>query len=306
MNDIHPYATLDYAQSLAHVGLPFEVPQWGTYVIAREIPGGGIDAVGCYPIAVLNEEADLLGGLRRLRDAGFVSVTLVLDDWHRPPISMLESVFDVCRPFKTHHFVHKGHSSSFEGRYVPHKNHRHKIAKAQRAVFCGKIDLAEHMDAWCSMYTALVLRHGMSGAHAFPREAFERQAAIPGMVAIGGFVGGELVCVNSWAVFDGRAHSHLVASNSKGYETQAAYAVTDHAIRHFAECDVINLGGGAGTDDSNNGLAQFKAGFSNARSQGWICGAILDQPTYNAMTRAGADASFFPAYRMPVREKEAA
>ena len=306
MTDVHPYATLEFAQSLAHVGTPFAMPQWGTHVIARQIPGAGIDAVGCYPLAVLGEDAYLLEGLRLLKDAGFVSVTLVLDDWHRPPIKVLEAVFDVCRPFKSHNFIHRGHSSSFEGRYAPHRNHRSKIAKALRAVSCRQIDLSEHMDAWCAMYGALVKRHGMSRVHAFPRESFERQAAVPGMEAIGGFVEGELVCVNSWAVFEGRAHSHLVASNAKGYETQAAYAVTDFAIRHFADCDVVNLGGGAGNDDSGSGLAQFKAGFANAKASGWICGAILDRPAYNAMTRAGVDANFFPAYRAPVRQKEAA
>ena len=59
----HPYATEAYAKILRHMGLDFEIPEWGTYVIVRDIPGGGVDVVGCYPLSVISRDADLQGGL---------------------------------------------------------------------------------------------------------------------------------------------------------------------------------------------------------------------------------------------------
>jgi hypothetical protein len=105
-----------------------------------------------------------------------------------------------------------------------------------------------------------------------------------------------LVCCNIWAVHEGRAHSHLVASNAIGYENRAAYAVTDAAMHHFSDCDVINLGGSAGNGDVNDGLAQFKSGFSNSTSPAWLCGAVLNLEVYDALSD-GRDSNFFPAYR---------
>lgn len=289
----HPYATPEYAATLSHVGKPFEVPEWGTHVIVRPIAGGAEDVVGCYPIAVLNQDADVLGGLERLKAAGFVSATLVCDDWHRPDHMR---GFDIVREFKSHYYMHKGPGHSFAGGYYPHQEHRRKIRRSKRDVVCREIDLKTHLDEWIALYDTLVRRHILTGVHAFPRDSFKALADIQGITAVAGFVGDEMVSCNIWAVHEGRAHSHLVASNEKGYELRAAYAVTDFSIRHFADCDVINLGGSAGTGDKEDGLAQFKRGFSNATAPAWLCGAILNRDAYDLLS-AGKTTDYFPEYR---------
>src|SRR5574337_206640 len=127
---IHPYATERYAASLSHIGTPFAVPEWDSVVIARAIGAGeGQDAAGPYPLAVLDERADLEGGLERLRRAGFVSVTLVVDDYHRPPLAALESAFDIVRAFKTHYVVDRSRGSA-----EPSSHHRYEIKRALKAV----------------------------------------------------------------------------------------------------------------------------------------------------------------------------
>lgn len=299
----HPYATPEYAATLSHVGKPFEVPEWGTHVIVRDISlgatytgvqdvGSGQDVVGTYPVTVFKEDADVAGGLGRLKDAGFVSATIVTDDFHRPDHMR---GFDVVREFKTH-YLHRGPGHSFAGGYYPHQEHRRKIRRAKRDVVCREIALKAHLDAWVALYDTLVRRHILEGVHAFPRESFKALAEIDGITAIGGFVGDEMVCCNLWAVHEGRAHSHLVASNEKGYELRASYAVTDFAIRHFAHCDIINLGGSAGHGNKDDGLAQFKRGFSNAESPAWLCGAILNREAYDALS-GGRTSDYFPEYR---------
>jgi hypothetical protein len=295
--DPHPYATAEYAATLTHVGRPLHVPEWGTSVIARPIPGGGEDVIGCYPVCTLPKDADIQGGLARLKAAGYVSVTLVLDNHNRP--DRLPGLH--VREFKTH-YLHEGIPGSFLGRYAPTQDHRYKIRRAKRDVDARPIKLADHLNAWCGLYDDLVRRHILTGVHAFPRESFTSLAQIGGIEAIGGFVGDELVCCNIWAVnedpttFERRAFSHLVASNKKGYELRAAYAVTDAGIRHFSDCSVVNLGGSAGHGDKNDGLKQFKAGFANSTSQAWLATAILDEEAYDKLSE-GKAGDYFPLYR---------
>ncbi|HSS29061.1 MAG TPA: hypothetical protein VLL50_14020, partial [Usitatibacter sp.] len=62
------YAHPGYAGSLAEFGTPRELPASGGWLLEREIPGGGRDAMGCYPLLccrdwrALREDLDSLEG----------------------------------------------------------------------------------------------------------------------------------------------------------------------------------------------------------------------------------------------------
>jgi hypothetical protein len=288
---MHPYSTAAYAATLSHVGHPFDVPEWGTHVIARSIPGGGADIIGTYPICALPSDADISGGMKRLKDAGFVSVTLVLDNHHRP--DRLPGLY--VREFKQH-YIHEGNQNSIAGGYRPSQDHRYKIRRSRRHVDARPIKLAGYLNEWCALYDGLVKRHILSGVHVFPRESFASLSQIGGIEAFGGFVGDELVCISIWAAHEGRAYSHLVASSERGYELRASYAVMDAAIRHYADFDVINLGGSAGPGDRDDGLSQYKRGFCNATSPSWLATAILDDEAYDKLS-GDKVTEFFPSYR---------
>ena len=98
----HPYAAAMYADALSFLGRPIRVEEWGAFVLARKISGGGEDALGVYPRTPICERADLAAGMERLRDEGFVSVAVVPDPLFAPDTVCLARAFDVCRPFKTH------------------------------------------------------------------------------------------------------------------------------------------------------------------------------------------------------------
>ena len=51
--------------------------------------------------------------------------------------------------------------------------------------------------------------------------------------------------------------------------------------------------------DADDGLAQFKAGFANARTQAWLCGAVLDTERYERLATGRETSAYFPAYRAP-------
>jgi hypothetical protein len=291
---IHPYATPAYARSLPHVGQAFGVPEWGCEVLLREF-ADAFDATGTYPMAVLAADADLSAGLKRLKAHGAVSVTLVLDDFHRPSLEALRQSFNLVTRFKTHQLQRATLPFAYD------KHHRYEVRRASSRVRVRAFDLAQAMPEWCALYDALVARHELQGLHRFPAEHFRALGRLPGVTSIGAWIDDRLVSAHLW-VSDGRfVHSHLAASSEAGYAAGAAYAVYDASIRHFAGAEVVNFGGGAGfADDGDDGLMRFKRGFANDSAPAYLCGAILDAPRYAELARqtgVAPDTLFFPAYR---------
>ncbi|MFO0388476.1 MAG: hypothetical protein ACK502_01975 [Alphaproteobacteria bacterium] len=295
---MHPYATVAFAESLAHWGKPFEVPEWGGGVMLREISAGLQDAAGIYPITPLNKNADIAGGLARLRDVGLVSVVLVLDDFHRLHMNTLKEHFDTVDSFKPHYLYRPE-----KGEMIYGSHHKRAVKTAYKHVKVDVLDLRKHVHEWAELYDALIAKLGLSGLHAFPLAHHQQIAGIQGMVAIGAWMGDELVSCHIWADDGEYVHSHLVASNDKGYESRAAYAVNDTSLRYFSGRKLLNFGGGAGNSvGSDDGLARFKKGFSNDTAESYICGAILDKEKYQQLVNArkfNVPVRFFPAYRAP-------
>ena len=290
----HPYATGEYAAGLAHMGAPFAVPEWGCHVLLRATPcGRRLDAAGPYPIAVIEQGADLEAGLDRLRAAGAVSIIVVVDDYLRPALAALESAFDFLRPFKSQYL----HDRAL-GPLTLNKHHRYEVRKALAEVSASEIRLQDYRDDWLALYGALAERHGVDGVHAFPTAYHDALLKIAGLRAFGGFVDGRLVSAHVFMTHERYAISHLAASSPEGYDARAAYAVNNQAIADLADCDVINFGGAAGhQDNADDGLARFKRGFSNRTASSYLCGKVLDPEAYDALSFGFDGSGFFPAYR---------
>ncbi|MDP3404147.1 MAG: GNAT family N-acetyltransferase [Brevundimonas sp.] len=296
----HPYASTTYAEALGHMGHTLAVPEWGGHILTRAIEDSGArDAVGPYPLTVLPPDADLVGGLERLKAAGLLSVVAVLDPLQHPPIEAIKCAFDLARPFKTHHI----HDRSL-GPPAYAKHHRYEVRRAQTRVEAREIDLADHLPDWIGLYDLLISRHQLTGVHAFPTSHHRALAELPGVRAFGAFIDDHLVSAHLFVTHAGQATSHLAASSAEGYAAGAAYAVNDLALERLDDCELINFGGGAGAgDDPNDGLSRFKAGFANTRRTVWLCGAILDPDACRTLSAGREDNGFFPAYRGPTQEE---
>lgn len=297
----HPYSTIEFSSSLAHIGEPIAIPEWGTTVLRRQFGKGFQDAVGTYPIAVLKSECDLRGGLDRLAHLGLVSIVLVVDDILRPELEALRQAFDFVRPFKLHYLYDRDAPPIQYSR-----NHRYKIGRATRAVNLARFDLTSRLGEWSSLYQSVVERHRLERSmHAFLPGHHEAVARLPGAVAIGAFTGERLVSCHIWICHQGHAMSHLVASNDEGYASRAAYAVNAASIELLGDCRTLNFGGAAGAGEEENaadGLARFKRGFANRTAPAYLCGKVLSREAYGELSRqAGVpiDAPYFPAYRQP-------
>lgn len=294
-----PYASLDYALSLSHLGDPLAVPEWGGFVLTRPTQDGGHrDAVGPYPLTVLKHDADITEGLSQLRREGLVSVVLVVDPLNSPSEAL--KAFDVRRPFKTHQIYDPRLGKPAYG-----KHHRYEIRRAQRRVEVREIALQDHLPDWIALYDALIRRHGLTGAHAFPPACHRALAALPGLRAFGAFIEERMVSAHLFVTHEGQASSHLAASSEEGYAAGAAYAVNASALEVLGQEGAVNLGGGAGSgDDPGDGLARFKAGFANTTATAWLYGAILDPQAYQALSSDKRDSSYFPAYRGPIQHEQ--
>ncbi len=293
LNRPHLYASALYAEALAHVGRAVGVEAWGSFVIARRLPGGGgEDATGAYPMAAFAEGADLETGLAALADAGLVSLVLVPDPFASPPPDRLAAAFQLCRPFKTHYLVETAKGVEFS------KHHRDRVRRGQRRCRVERVALADCLDAWGELYAGLVDRRAIRGAADFTPAYFAKLAQAPELVALAAFVDDQPVGMTLWFEHTAVAYNHLTASNAAGYANGANFALYGAAIDHFAGAAVMNLGGGAGfADDPEDGLAAFKRGFANAETKALLCGAILDRTRYSALAAGRPDAGFFPAYR---------
>jgi hypothetical protein len=289
----HLYASPLYAEALRYLGRPVPVEAWKSFVIARPLPAGdGEDAIGAYPMAVIDPDANLAAGLAALRSAGLVSLMVVPDPLAAPPAARLAEGFDFCRPFKTHYLIEPGAPADFT------KHHRERVRRGLRRCKVDEAPLAGHLDDWAELYAGLVDRRAIRGFADFDRAYFERLAEAPELVALMARVEGAPAAMTLWFAHGGVVYNHLTASNATGYANGANFALYGAAIDHFAGAGVINLGGGAGLDDDpSDGLAAFKRGFANAEARALICGAVLDPDRYAALTTGRPATPFFPAYR---------
>jgi hypothetical protein len=291
----HPYGRASYAAAIAVAeGYWVEdVPEWGAAMLLRPIAGGGRDAAGPYPRTPLAKDADLLGGLERLRRAGLVSAVLVPDPLFAPDGEALATAFPICRPFKTHFVVDRT-----AGAYAPSKHHRYEIRRALSRCAVEAVQLGDHLDDWTRLYAGLAERHEIKGPAVFSDGYFALLASDPTYEAFAARVDGRIVAMAIWFEHRDVAVNHLGASDGDGYAAGASYALYDFAIEHFARCRQLDLGGAAGVAEAaDDGLARFKRGFANAEATAFLCGAVLDPAAYARLTGDRASTGFFPAYR---------
>ena len=293
------YAHRDYARSLAEFGVPLELPASGGWLLRRPIGDTGYsDAMGPYPLFCCQNWSGLRADLDALaRD--LVSVVLVSDPFGKYDEVLLRSCFDHVAPFKTH-FVIDTRRPGACGK----ADHRRRARKALRHVsveICA--DPAGRLAEWVSLYDQLIRRHTIIGIQAFSLESFRRQFAVPGLTFLRALSQeGECIAGQLWYAHREVACYHLGASNSLGYEYGCSYALFSAAIDSFqGKVRWLDLGGGAGYTDRDDGLTQFKRGWSNDTRPVWLCGRVLNMERYIELTASARaeHACYFPAYRCP-------
>jgi GNAT acetyltransferase-like protein len=292
------YADSAYARALAEFGTPLALPRAGGWLLERETPDSADrDAMGCYPLFACADWTGLDGDLEALGER-LVSVALVADPFGEyDPADLGRTFRDVCVPFKEHFVVDLRHPGP-----IVSNHHRRNATLASRLV---QVELspapADHLEAWTSLYATLIERHGITGVSAFSRASFERQLAVPGIVAFRAVREGATVGMLLWYVDRNVAYYHLGAYSDAGYELRASFALFSAAIEHFSgQVRWLNLGAGAGaTGDGSDGLTRFKRGWATGTRTAYFCGRILAPRRYASLAamRPAPPTSYFPVYR---------
>jgi hypothetical protein len=291
------YSGFRYVESLAEFGTPRRLPLCDGWLLERPVRDGARDLMGSYPLFACRDWTGLADDLESLERQA-VSVMLVPDPLAEPPEAELRRAFpDLMREFNRHRL------RDLERPWQPPSHHRRHIRRAAAALEVEVCDEpADHLEDWTRLYAALVARHDLVGIRAFSRASFERQLALPGMVAVRAEREGRTVGMLLWLADPPIAHYHLAAYSAEGYEVSASYALFDLGLRHLRDRAVrlVDLGGAP-----SEGLARFKSGWANDERTSYLCGRVLDRPAYERLARGHGD-RWFPAYRAGDRDLGAA
>jgi hypothetical protein len=261
-------------------------------VLSRPIPGSNLrDAIGCYPLAAFAPDADVSSGLKQLRNMGFVSIAAVPDPLSSPSLNDLIEHFTMCRPYKTHYCINPSLPTRLPNR------HKRSLRKSNRFCHVTVDRLEERLDNWCELYCSLIARHHIRGISTFSNRFFHRIASLADLTVFSAWHLGEIISMAIWARGCDVAYYFLNASSALGYNLCASYALMEAAVHYFKDLQWLHLGGEAGRNPKPDGLGSFKRGFANAEFTALLCGAVLDQPTYRALSRERPDSAWFPAYR---------
>jgi len=304
------YRRQEYAEALADFGTPRWLPHSQGWVLLRRVPGGdgAVDATGCYPLFSCGDWTRLGEDLADLRDAGVVSLVLVTDPLGGARSDDLRRVFrSVARPFKPHHVADLSVPvATFATAH--HRRHWRRFLRRGRVEVCARP--LDHLDDWLRLYGMLVRRHRIDGPARFSDASFRRQLALPGLLAVRAVLDGATVAMQLWLVDGDRAWYHLGAADAAGYRSGASHALMGETLSLLADRGVrlADLGAGAGLrHDPADGLARFKAGWSNTVRWAWLCGTVLDPQRHVSLCRLAGVApegdGFFPAYRDPFRSR---
>jgi hypothetical protein len=299
MPDSMGYAHPRYALSLREFGTPRKLPRCGGWILVRQIPGTPYrDAMGCYPLFACRDWFKLHEDLEEI-ESELVSLTLVTDPFGDFDQGYLARYFQMFKPFKRHFIADLSQDPE---RFVD-KHHRYYARKSLRDMQVEVCDKPlQYVDEWVKLYDNLIIRHNISGIKAFSKDSFCAQMQTPGVTLLIGRLGGEVVGAHMIIIRDDIAYSHLAAFSDDAYKCRASYGIYWMTLKYLKDHDIrnIDLGAIAGfEEDPKDGLAKFKAGWSNESRPVYFCGRVFSPEKYETITieKGISTTDYFPAYR---------
>jgi hypothetical protein len=293
------YLHHQYPHSLSEFGVPIRLPHSGGWILERQIPDSPYqDAMGCYPLFLCRDWSRLSDDLNHLQNQ-LVCLSLVTDPFGSYTEMYLRHCFkDIVIPFKNH-FVVDLKTLLEESVSAHHRYYARKSLKTATVIQVEEPD--SQIDDWCSLYTNLIKRHDISGLRAFSKHTFQQQLSVPGIVTFRAQAQDQLLGMHLWYVVNNRAYHHLSAYSDAGYRSRISYGLLWSALNYFQQRGLryLDLGGGAGLDNQEDGLSKFKEGWASTTRLVYFCGRILNSTLYHQLNRlTGAiDTNYFPAYR---------
>jgi lipid II:glycine glycyltransferase (peptidoglycan interpeptide bridge formation enzyme) len=254
--------------------------------------------MGCYPLFSCQNWSQLRPDLAEI-EAELITLALVTDPFGDYDRAYLQQCFQIVKPFKQHYIIDLAYPLDS---YI--SQHHRRYAKAANRQLTVEIcdNPANLLDEWLILYEALVQKHNLKGIVVFSAASFAQQLQVPGIVAIRASYEQTTVAMLLWYVDGEVGYYHLGASSPQGYSLRASYALFGAAIEYFQAQGLrwLNLGAGAGLkNNDNDGLSNFKRGWSTGTRTAYFCGRIFDSRKYAEILQARdiSTSDYFPAYR---------
>ena len=291
---LHPL----YPQSLVEWGKPRLLSTSGGWILERSIPSSPFnDAMGCYPLFFCRRWDCLADDLQAIKDE-LVSLALVADPFGCYEPGDLQDIFDHVIPFKDHYIADLQRPIN----EIASRHHRYYARKCLETV---QVEICEqpiqHLDEWVNLYSRLSQRIGIRGMRAFSRPAFEKQLLIPGLVMFRALQDGETIGASICMLQGETAYGHLMGINETGQRANVSYGLYWTHLSYLADkVRWLDWGGTSGLQGSSqDGLSQFKRGWSTETRTAYFCGKIFNSTRYEELVHARAveQGGYFPAYR---------
>lgn len=290
---LHP----SYAESFNEVGTPILLPKSKGWLIKRPVPTSEyFDAMGCYPLFLCENWNSLHEDINNLEEE-LVSVALVTDPFAQISYEQLKEIFPVCYHYKDHYLT----DFSVPLEKTISKKTRKLSARALREVVVERCqEPSQYLDEWVDLYDVLKKRHNITGIRAFSRDSFTQLLGIPGLDLFIARMGDEIVGAEIIIRQGLFGYAHLVAVSELGYKHNASYALDWTILDYYADTlRFLDQGSGAGLDNEENGLVQYKKRWATAKLPVYFCGKILNQHTYQELCdlKNNSETDYFPPYR---------
>ena len=216
------YLHRGYAESFSDIAIPRELRRCGGWILERAIPGSELcDGMGCYPLFACRDWRGLALDLPTLAGR-LVSLTLITDPFGNFTGDDLHQSFEVVRSVQAtlcdRFGIVRGPWSVEE----PCGNAGRARKRVQLEICSTPLEM---LDVWIELYGELRERHDVTGIGAFSRREFEAQLAVPGLVMFKALADGRVVGLHLWYLQGDVAYGHLGATNARGYELMASYAL---------------------------------------------------------------------------------
>jgi hypothetical protein len=268
--------------------------------LKRQIPGfSAYDAMGCYPLFTCQDWSQLRADVEEIGEE-LVSLAVVTDPFGDYDADNLRRCFeDVVIPFKEHFVVDLTQPAST----AVSSHHRRCARRALRRVEVERCqDPTRLLADWVELYSAFIVKRNIKGPAALSRDSLARQLSVPGLTMFRATCKGEVVGIHLWYRQAETAYAHLAAYSDLAYKLGASYALFWTAIEFFTETGLrrLHLGGAAGVNSqSDDGLTEFKRGWSTGTRTAYFCGRIFDRERYSQIVKAKGVplTGYFPAYR---------
>ena len=96
-------------------------------------------------------------------------------------------------------------------------------------------------------------------------------------------------------------YGHLLAISSTGYEHNASYALDWNILKYYLNTlRFFDQGSGAGLENAENGLVQYKKRWTTLIKPVYFCGRVLNEGVYQELCdqKNAAGSNYFPLYRL--------